>query len=201
MTQALLLSGGMDSISVAWWLRPALALTIDYGQLAAAAEIQAARAVCLQLEIPHEVITVDCRALGSGDMAGQPADELAPASDWWPYRNQLLITLAGMRAVSRGAEALLVGAVASDGTHQDGTPAFMAAMDQVMRVQEGGLTVRAPAIGLTTVELVRQSGIPRSLLAWAHSCHRSHVACGQCRGCNKYFEVWRELGDDVDSTA
>ena len=107
MTQALLLSGGMDSISVAWWLRPALALTIDYGQLAAAAEIQAARAVCLQLEIPHEVITVDCRALGSGDMAGQPADALAPASDWWPYRNQLLITLAGMRARHRFSTGVL----------------------------------------------------------------------------------------------
>ena len=73
MTQALLLSGGMDSISVAWWLRPALALTIDYGQLAATAEIQAARAVCLQLEIPHEGITVD----GNTDLAREAQRLLA----------------------------------------------------------------------------------------------------------------------------
>ncbi len=201
MTQALLLSGGMDSISVAWWYRPAMALTIDYGQLAAPAEIEAARAVCGHLSIPHEVISVDCRALGSGDMAGQQADALAPASDWWPYRNQLLITLAGMRALARGAQGLLLGAVASDGTHKDGTPAFMDAIDRVMHLQEGALTVEAPAIGLSTVELVRRSGIPKPMLAWAHSCHRAHVACGQCRGCNKYFDVWRELGHELDTVA
>lgn len=42
MTTALLLSGGMDSVSIAWWLRPDVALTIDYGQKPAEAEIDAA---------------------------------------------------------------------------------------------------------------------------------------------------------------
>lgn len=195
MTQALLLSGGMDSISLAWWYRPALALTIDYGQLAAPAEIEASGAVCRHLGIPHEVITVDCRALGSGDMAGRPADAIAPASDWWPFRNQLLITLAGMRAVARGCGGLLLGAVSTDGTHTDGTPPFVEAIGQLLALQEGALTVEAPAIALTTAELVRRSKVPRPVLAWAHSCHRASVACGQCRGCNKYFEVWRELDD------
>ena len=36
------LSGGMDSICLAWWKRPESAITIDYGQLAASAEIAAA---------------------------------------------------------------------------------------------------------------------------------------------------------------
>lgn len=195
MKQALLLSGGMDSISLAWWYRPAVALTIDYGQLAASAERQASEAVCRSLGIPHEVITVDCRALGSGDMAGRPPDAIAPASDWWPFRNQLLITLAGMRAVARGCEGLLLGAVSTDGAHTDGTPAFVEAMGHLLALQEGNLKVEAPAITLTTTELVRRSQVPRSVLAWAHSCHRASVACGQCRGCNKYFEVWRDLGD------
>ena len=36
------------------------------------------------------------------------------------------------------------------------------------------------------------------VLAWAHSCHKADVACGNCRGCNKYFEVLRELGHGMD---
>lgn len=60
------------------------------------------------------------------------------------------------------------------------------------------MVVEAPAIELSTAELVRKSGIPPSFLAWAHSCHKSHVACGNCRGCNKYMEVFQEVGYDLD---
>ena len=35
--RALLLSGGMDSIALAFWKRPEIAITIDYGQRAAEA--------------------------------------------------------------------------------------------------------------------------------------------------------------------
>jgi 7-cyano-7-deazaguanine synthase len=195
---ALLLSGGMDSLSVAWWRRPALAITIDYGQLPAAAEIEAASAICEELQIEHSVVRVDCRSLGSGDMAGQEASAHAPESDWWPYRNQLLITLAGMRALARGANELLLGTVATDASHRDGSPGFVQSMNQIMREQEGGLLVEAPAIHLSTTELVRISGVPMSLLAWAHSCHRSDVPCGACRGCNKYFNSFRELKHALD---
>ncbi|RMS14104.1 hypothetical protein ALP72_200017 [Pseudomonas coronafaciens pv. coronafaciens] len=51
MKSALLLSGGMDSLSVAWWKRPDLAITLNYGQLAANAEIAASRAICQHLEL------------------------------------------------------------------------------------------------------------------------------------------------------
>lgn len=49
MKTALLLSGGMDSISIAWWKRPDIAITLDYGQRAAEAEIKAASATCSDL--------------------------------------------------------------------------------------------------------------------------------------------------------
>jgi 7-cyano-7-deazaguanine synthase len=91
---ALLLSSGMDSLAIAWWKRPDLAVTIDYGQLPAAAEVAASRSVCRYLGIEHHLVGVDCRALGSGDMAGSGADAHALASDWWPYRNPLSVTLA-----------------------------------------------------------------------------------------------------------
>lgn len=188
MKTALLLSGGMDSLSLAWWKRPDIAFTLDYGQLAAQAEIEASKTICLKLGIPHHIINIDCRQLGSGDMAGSQADSHAPASDWWPYRNQLLVTLAAMKAISFGVTHLWLGTVKSDGFHRDGSPEFMAAISQLLSLQEGGMIVEAPAIGLSTAELVRESAIPGELLAWAHSCHKAEVACGNCRGCNKYME-------------
>jgi 7-cyano-7-deazaguanine synthase len=34
------------------------------------------------------------------------------------------------------------------------------------------------------------------VLAWAHSCHISDFACGQCRGCVKHYKTWEALGWD-----
>ena len=198
MRTALLLSGGMDSIAVAWWKRPVIAFTVDYGQLAAQAEISASRSVCERLGIPHQVLRFDVRELGSGDMAGAAPDSHAPASDWWPYRNQFLLTLVGMRAISMGVKGLLIGTVASDGSHQDGTPEFVSQISCLMQSQEGGLTIDAPAISLTAAELIRESGLPLDVLAWAHSCHKAQVPCGDCRGCNKHLQVWQELDVHVD---
>lgn len=197
MRTGLLLSGGMDSLCIARWKRPDVAITIDYGQLPAAAEIEASSAICKRLSIDHHVISVDCSALGSGDMAGEPANANAPASDWWPYRNQLLVTLSAMRALVLGVTHLFLGTVKSDESHRDGTREFIAALSGLLHLQEGALVISAPAIHLSTTELVRLSGVTSDQLAWAHSCHKSCVACGSCRGCNKYFDVLREIADDV----
>lgn len=193
MTAALLLSGGMDSTALAYWMRPQVAITVAYGQRCAAGEIDAASAVCAQLGIKHEVIRVDCSALGSGDLSDRPALAIAPVSEWWPFRNQLLITLAGMRALDYGLTDVMIGSVQNDGAHCDGRGEFFAALSRVMELQEGGVRVAAPAIHLTSLELIRASKIPMSLLAWAHSCHVADFACGRCRGCNKHDETMRDL--------
>lgn len=192
----------MDSISIAWWKRPNWAVTIDYGQKAAAAEILAATQVCKELNIKHEVLAVNCSQLGSGDLVQLDPDVHAATSDWWPYRNQLLITLACMRAISRDIQKLYIGTVKSDGdSHQDGTSGFLDRINDLTAYQEGGLHVEAPAIGYTTEELVRMATVPPSLLAWAHSCHKSNIACGGCRGCNKYLAVYSELGAEYSCFA
>lgn len=191
---AVLLSGGMDSIAVAYWRRPSLALTVDYGQVSAAGELRAAAAVADELEMQHEVVKADLSALGSGDLAGRAAIDTAPTSEWWPFRNQMLITLAAMRGIGLDVTRLLIGTVKSDSSHADGRPEFIAAMDDVLRLQEAGLRVEAPAIELTAVELIRTSATPIEILAWAHSCHVAEYACGTCRGCHKHYETYEALG-------
>lgn len=191
---ALLLSGGMDSVSIAWWKRPSLAIFVDYGQAPAAAEEAAGRAAADAIGLPFQVVRADCSALGSGDMAGTPALGMAPVPEWWPFRNQLILTIAGVAALRAGEAELMIGALRTDGAHADGRPEFIERISALMAMQEGGLRVTAPAIGLSAPELVQQSGIPQSVLAWAHSCHTSNAACGQCRGCLKHYSTWKALG-------
>jgi 7-cyano-7-deazaguanine synthase len=192
--ELLLLSGGIDSIALAAWRRPQEAVTIDYGQACADAEVRAASQVCKEFEIEHHIIRADCSKLGSGDLAGTTPLEVAPAPEWWPFRNQLLITFAAMRAVARGIQRIAIGTVNTDSFHADGTRAFLQQIDDLCRLQEGKVSVSAPAIDMTSGQLVRTSGISPELLAWAHSCHVADFACGRCRGCQKHRVVMEELG-------
>lgn len=194
LRRLLLLSGGMDSIALAWELRPELCLTINYGQRAAAGEIRAAGAVCAELGVRHRVLNVDCSFIGSGDMAGTQALDVAPVSEWWPFRNQLLVTIGAAWALQDALTVVTIGTVASDTSHADGRPEFVEAMNQVLRLQEGRILLEAPGIKETTVELCRRVGVPHSILGWAHSCHVGSFGCGRCRGCYKHRASMRELG-------
>lgn len=196
MRTALLLSGGMDSVAIAYWLRPEVGITVAYGQRAAQAEVRAAAEVCKALGIEHYVIEANLSALGSGDLAGTAPATLAPVSEWWPFRNQMLITLAAMKAVTLDVNKLLIGSLRTDGAHADGKLEFVSAMSAVLRCQEGEMTLEAPAIKLSGAELIKTSGVPTGLLAWAHSCHVANEACGMCRGCRKHYETLEELGFD-----
>ena len=194
MSVAVLLSGGIDSTALTFWRQVDVALTIDYGQRPAEGEIRAARQIARERGIPHEVLTVDCRGLGSGDLAGAEMASVAPMQEWWPFRNQLLVTVAAMRCIALGVGEIVCGSVASDGHHRDGTRAFYDHVDALTLMQEGGIRIAAPAIDMTSVELVRAAGVAPEILAWTHSCHTANFACGSCRGCYKHEGVLDELG-------
>ena len=194
MKSAILISGGMDSISLAYWLRPVLGINVDYGQRSAKAERRASLAVCDALGIEHVVIDANLRALGSGDLAGTEVLAIGTSQEWWPFRNQMLITLAAMKCVTAGVQQLLIGTLKTDTFHVDGSTAFVEQMNEVLRMQEGNLNLSAPAIGMTASELILASGIPDDLLGWAHSCHVADFACGQCRGCEKHYQTLKDLG-------
>jgi 7-cyano-7-deazaguanine synthase len=194
--RALLLSGGMDSTALAWGLRPELAISVNYGQVAAAGELRAASAVASYLGMQHRHLEVDCNQLGSGDMAGRDPHLLAPVTEWWPFRNQLLITFAACIAIQQGITHISFGTVASDESHADGRAEFFYRMRQALLVQEGQIELEVPAIKETTVELCKRVQVPFDLLAWSHSCHVADYACGRCRGCNKHRQTMIALGYD-----
>jgi 7-cyano-7-deazaguanine synthase len=192
----LLLSGGVASTALLAWKRPDVALFVDYGQVPAAGERRAAEEVARMTGVPFQTLEVRCPEIGSGLMAGGPsAGAFGTAEEWWPFRNQLIVTVAAAWGVTRGITSVLVGAVESDGArHADGTDRFFKSLDQLVQEQEGALRVEAPAIHLSSAELVRESAVPDSVLAWTFSCHSAAIACGSCPGCVKHERVLAELG-------
>lgn len=191
----LLISGGIDSACLAYAEQPDLGITVDYGQACAEAEVKAASQICGELDLTHSVIDVDCSELGAGSMSQQSQLDVATTPEWWPFRNQLIITMAATEAVKQDASKLLTGSVANDQEHADGTEEFYERMDNLLSLQEGNLSVSAPAIGQISTELVKDSGTPLSLLGWTHSCHTSNNPCGRCRGCRKRHRVLSQAFD------
>lgn len=197
MKRLLLLSGGLDSAAVAAMVRPEHCLYIDYGHLPTVAEHRAARQVAADLRLGFDAVTVDAGSIGSGLMSSteQGASPAGVSAEWWPYRNQLLVTVAAAWGVRRGFGEVLIGTVASDRTrHADGSTDFLATMDALLALQEGNLRLRAPAAHLDTTELLTASGITDAVIGWTHSCHRANLPCAMCPGCVKHAEVLHAAG-------
>lgn len=196
----LLLSGGHDSVALAAWLRPAACVTINYGQRPVEGEFRAAAAVAGALGLPWHSFAVDLTPVGSGLLHGdgKPAETGLvdpPSPEWWPYRNQLLVSLAAAWALPRGFSEIVVGSVSRDGErHIDGTLEFYKRLDELIAYQEGGIRVVAPGIEMTTVDLIKVSGVADSVLGYAHSCHIAAYPCGTCPGCLKHEDVLAQSG-------
>lgn len=191
----LLLSGGLDSTALAQLLRPALCVVFDYGQRCARAETRAAAAVCQSLNLRLLSVRIDLAEIGAGLLRDERPLQGAPSPEWWPFRNQLLVTAAASIALRENLSRVIVGSVATDGSrHVDGTAAFYELLDRLISLQEGAVHVSAPALHLSTAQLLTESGLGEGVLGWTVSCHRANYPCGACPGCRKRTEVLAEVG-------
>ncbi len=190
--RVLLFSGGIDSTVLAWWRKPDRLLFVDYGQVSARGEERAVVPIARDLGLPLDIRRVDLTPFGHGIMAGGKA--LNPnAPEFWPYRNQMLVTMAAMAYADQAPLSIDIGTVLGDDVHPDGSLGFRTAMNAVLASQ-GAVTLQAPGAEATTEDLIARSGAPLSILGWTFSCHTGTWACGHCRGCTKHRQVmvWAE---------
>jgi len=194
MKKAVLLSGGVDSICLTYGIKPEIAYTIDYGQIVANREIYVSNYICELLNIEHKVITVDCKHLGSGSLADSKTSDVSPSKEWWPFRNQLLVTLAAMQSIKDSVNEIYLASVKSDNFHKDGTKDFYTLINNLLSYQEGYIRVICPTLDNYSHELIEKYNVPKKFITMAHSCHISNLACGKCSGCIKQLKVRYELG-------
>ena len=198
LTHCLLLSGGLDSTTLAAWVKdqypgePVKAYTFLYGQKHAV-ELQAARNVAARFDMEHfliELPPIRGSALTDADTALPEGRDLAAvtgvAPSYVPARNLLFIAQMASLQDASGPAVLWLGVHHDDHTgYPDCRPQFIEAADQaVMFGTQYELRVQAPFVQWSKAEIIRwglEHGVPYEL---THSCYQGlSPACGVCDTC------------------
>jgi 7-cyano-7-deazaguanine synthase len=213
------LSGGLDSTTLAYWLASRGAaltlLTVDYGQRHRK-EICFARRTAAVLQAAHHVADLSfISPLAGGSALTAPAAEIPDGhytaesmrATVVPNRNALMLDLAVGLAITVGADAVAFGAHAGDhAIYPDCRPEFLAAYQQMAAVANDGFlpegfTVTAPFLEASKAAiagLAARLGVP---VTGTWSCYRGGPAhCGTCGTCVERREAFDLAGLD-DPTA
>jgi len=219
-TGVLLLSGGLDSATVAalaidqgWTLH---GLSFDYGQKQAA-ELDYARHLAAHFQLAsHTVFDVDLGQFGQSALTdssipvpkGRSLEAIGQGipSTYVPARNTVFLSLALALAESRGLRDLFLGINALDYSgYPDCRPAFVDAFTALANsatraVEEGQpYRVHAPLLEMTKVQIIAKGlelgldyGLTRSCYEMVSDAH----SCGTCDACILRLAAFTELGKE-----
>ena len=205
----LILSGGLDSVTLLYdeQERIALAISFDYGSNHNAREIAFARLHCDRLGIRHVEIPLEFMAqyfkssLLEGDAAipeGHYEDENM-RSTVVPFRNGIMLSIAVGMAESNGLQYVMMANHGGDHTiYPDCTPAFVAAFDAAARAGTfAGVGLRSPYTHLTKADIARRGKALGIDYSETWSCYRGGQRhCGRCGTCVERREALAAAGID-----
>jgi 7-cyano-7-deazaguanine synthase len=207
----ILLSGGLDSSANLAFARhfdePVLALTVDYGQKAAAPELRAAEALARHYRVPHRVVelkwlgalggsaltesALEVPAIESGELDDLSKTEKTASKVWVPNRNGVLINVAAALAESMGAQQVVVGFNYEEArTFPDNSPQFIGVSTLALKY-----STRSGVKVISYTEMMTKSDIVEALaklpdpfpmeLVWP--CYEGGaVVCGKCESCRRF---------------
>lgn len=205
----IIVSGGMDSITMLYEYRNriALALSFDYGSNHNAKEIPLAKMHCERLGIEHITIPLDFMGqyFRSSLLEGADAipegnyDEANMQSTVVPFRNGIMLSIAAGMAESRNLKFVIMANHAGDHTiYPDCRPEFVKAMSDATRTGTfPGVEILAPYTIMTKGEIAlrgKEMGLDYTE-TW--SCYKGgEKHCGKCGTCRERMEALREAGID-----
>jgi 7-cyano-7-deazaguanine synthase len=208
-SHCLLLSGGLDSATLAAWIQehhprePIAAYTFLYGQKHAV-ELEAALAVANFYGLEHHVIELRPVHGSALTDSGTPlplgrdlADAQGVAPSYVPARNLLLLAQVAASQDAKGPAVIWLGVHHDDHAgYPDCRPAFVDAADEAVRLgTRYGLRVRAPFVHMSKAEIVcwgLAHDVPYGL---THSCYQGlRPACGECDTCQARLAAFAAVG-------
>jgi queuosine biosynthesis protein QueC len=218
MDSVVLLSGGLDStVSLAQSLREGevkLCLTFDYGQRAAAKEIEASAAIAGHYGLAHRVIPIDFLAEitrtalvnrdmelpspGENELDDMDAALGSAAAVWVPNRNGLFINIAASFAESMACGQVVTGFNREEAaTFPDNTLDYVRAATRALSFSTANkVRVVSYTQMLDKVEIVRlgkRLGVP---FANVWSCYRQgERMCGKCESCRRFNRAMELAGN------
>ena len=203
----LIVSGGMDSITMLYEYkeRIALGISFDYGSNHNAREIPFAAMHCERLGIKHIVINLGFmhQYFKSSLLEGAEAipegnyDEENMKSTVVPFRNGIMLSIAAGVAESNGLKYVMMANHGGDHTiYPDCRPEFVSAMSEATRLGTyPGIEVLAPYTGITKSDIARHGKALGIDYAETWSCYKGgEHHCGKCGTCRERIEALADAG-------
>ncbi len=203
----LIVSGGMDSITMLYEYkeRIALGISFDYGSNHNAREIPFAAMHCERLGIKHIVINLGFmhQYFKSSLLEGAEAipegnyDEENMKSTVVPFRNGIMLSIAAGVAESNGLKYVMMANHGGDHTiYPDCRPEFVSAMSEATRLGTyPGIEVLAPYTGITKSAIARHGKALGIDYAETWSCYKGgEKHCGKCGTCVERKEALAAAG-------
>ena len=205
----LILSGGMDSVTLLYDYqeRIALAASFDYGSNHNSRELPFAALHCQRLGIEHLVIPLSFMgeyfhsSLLEGDEAIPEGDyaESNMLSTVVPFRNGIMLSVAVGLAESRGLKHVMMANHSGDHTiYPDCRPAFVDAFDAAAKAGTfEGISLLSPYTNLSKADIARRGKALGIDYSETWSCYKGgEKHCGRCGTCIERHEAMVEAGID-----
>ncbi len=204
---AIIVSGGMDSITLLYEQRERIALGIsfDYGSNHNAREIPFAELHCKRLGIKHITVKLDfmhqyfkSSLLDGADAIpeGHYADDNMK-STVVPFRNGIMLSIAAGIAESQGLSNVFMANHGGDHTiYPDCRPEFVGAINDAIRLGTyANVTVSAPYTDITKGDIARCGAALGIDYGETWSCYKGgDKHCGKCGTCVERREALAEAG-------
>ena len=204
---AIIVSGGMDSITLLYEQRERIALGIsfDYGSNHNAREIPFAELHCKRLGIRHITVKLDfmhqyfkSSLLDGADAIpkGHYADDNMK-STVVPFRNGIMLSIAAGIAESQGLSNVFMANHGGDHTiYPDCRPEFVSAINEATRLGTyANVTVSAPYTNITKGDIARRGAALGIDYGETWSCYKGgDKHCGKCGTCVERREALAEAG-------
>ena len=210
-----LLSGGMDSVTALYHAAStgevAAALSFDYGSKHAARELPEAAWHAARLGVRHVVLPLTFMAShfasallqGGGEIPLGHYEEESMKQTVVPFRNGILLSIAGGFAESLGAGGVLIAAHAGDhAVYPDCRESFMLALGEAIRLGTyAQVELLRPFIHMSKSQIAARGAELGVDFARTWSCYvGAQLHCGACGTCVERREAFLEAGL-VDPTA
>jgi 7-cyano-7-deazaguanine synthase len=215
MKAVVLLSGGLDSttcMAIAAKENDELtAVSIYYGQRHEK-EIEAAKKVAAHYKAEICEVNLPATIFSASDspllhktskipkIGYENIDGLSPM--YVPYRNGLMVSIAGAIATANGAERVYFGAHSEDArnfAYPDTTPEFIGSQASALYIGSGNkVRLITPLQWLTKAEIVRLGVYYKVPFNLTWSCYEGgDMACGECPTCRSRLQAF-EVNQLVD---
>ena len=203
----IVLSGGMDSVTLLYEYQDSLALAVsfDYGSKHNARELPYARLHCERLGIEHLTIPLSFigqyfrSALleGGGAIPKGSYDEENMAATVVPFRNGIMLSIAAGLAESRGlTKVYLANHFGDHAIYPDCRASFIRPMHEaILQGTSNAVEVTAPYTDISKGDIARHGKLLGINYAETWSCYEGgDLQCGSCSTCIERREAMQEAG-------